>query len=204
MKNQVFLRINITNHDIAIMISQKIIPQYSTVSIFSYTCNKYNMRTNEWVLKKTHRFSLYVKLEVSKSKPAVLLMNPGDFGVVRRGTHDASVSPVIWYVSTFLHRKNLHFIRHMSRLTSVHVNNSPNLEAWRPRTKDMPARCGGTQPNEDDAEQIFPQVDKSWHRHRCIWQIPCFCACLNVSQMVVNSEAWRGASLCVEAIGEEH
>lgn len=145
-----------------------------------------------------------MKLEVSKSKPAVLLINPDDFGAVRRGTRDGSVSPVIWYLSTFLRRKNLHFICLMLRLTSVHVNISPSLEAWRPRTKDMPARYAGTQPYEDDTEQIFPQVDKSWHRHRCIWQIPRFCACLNVSQMVVNSEAWRGASLCVEAIGEEH
>lgn len=66
------------------------------------------------------------------------------------------------------------------------------------------ARYTGTRADEEDAEQIFPQVDKSWHRHRCIWQIPRFCACLNASQMVVNSEAWRDASLCVEAIDEEH
>lgn len=31
-----------------------------------------------------------------------------------------------------------------------------------------------------------------------------FCARLNVSQMVVNSEAWRAALLCVEAIYKEH
>lgn len=65
---------------------------------------------------------------------------------------------------TYLHfsaDKNLLFICLMLRLTSVHVNISPNLEAWRPRTKDMPARYAGTPPNEDDTEQIFPQVDKS-------------------------------------------
>lgn len=31
-----------------------------------------------------------------------------------------------------------------------------------------------------------------------------FCACLNVSQMVVNSEAWQGALLYVEAIHKEY
>lgn len=46
--------------------------------------------------------SIFVKLEVSKSKPAVLLINPDDLGAVRRGTRDGSVSPVIWYLSTFL------------------------------------------------------------------------------------------------------
>lgn len=157
--------------------------------------------------KDKHYFFPLVKLEVSTSRPAAMLMNPGDSGAVRRGAHDVSVSPVIWYVSAFLHRKkenptfqpphvevNLCSCQHfLQRL-------KPGDRAQKTRRRDTE----GHKPNEDDAEQIFPQVDKSWHRHRCIWQIPRFCACLNVSQMVVNSEAWRGASLCVEAIGEEH
>lgn len=157
------------------------------------------------VNKDKHYFFPFVKLEVSTSQLAATLMNPGDSRAERRGTHDFSVSPVIWYVSKFFHRKKPTF-----QLPHVEVNLCscqhfpPSLKPGDRAQKTRRRDTEGPKPNEDDAEQIFPQVDKSWHRHRCIWQIPCFCACLNVSQMVVNSEAWRGASLCVEAIGEEH
>lgn len=147
-----------------------------------------------------------MKLEVSTSHPAAMLMNPGDSGGVRRGTHDGWMSPVIWYVSTFLHRKKPTFqLLHVevNLCSCQHFPQARSLETAHKRHAGA-IHNEGHKPNEDDAEQIFPQVDKSWHRHRCIWQIPRFCACLNVSQMVVNSEAWRGASLCVEAIGEEH
>lgn len=130
-----------------------------------------NKSKNNWL-------SFYVRLKTSapKSEPAVLLMNPDDFGdlvAARRGTHDGSVSPVIWfwYVSIFLCRIPTFHLPH-AEVNLCSCRHFLRLEIWRRATKDMPLRYAGTQPNEDEAEQIFPQVDKSWHRHRCIWQIP--------------------------------
>lgn len=161
---------------------------------------------------KKHHLSLHVRMSsIPRSEAAAMLTNTNDLVVwwlqAETHTHMMTQCLVSSGSDMYLHfsGENLHFSCHMPRLTSVHVDIFSILKFSERRTeRHACAIHWDTQLNEEDAEQIFPQVDKSWHRHRCIWQIPRFCACLNVSQMVVNSEAWRDASLCEEAIGEEH
>lgn len=65
-----------------------------------------------------------LKTHVSKSKPAVLLMNCDDLGVQWLQGDAHMMAQCLLLSDKYLHfsSENLHFICHMSRLTSVHVN----------------------------------------------------------------------------------
>lgn len=87
-----------------------------------------------------------------------ILVILGAWGEVHMMAECLLLSDMYLHFSTV---KNLHFNCRMSRLTSVHVNISPKLEAWRPRTKDMPARYRGTQTERGRRRANIPT---SWQK----------------------------------------
>lgn len=97
-------------------------------------------------------------------------------GSVWRGAYahqrDGSVSPVIWfwYVSTILDWKPTFHLPH-AEVNPCSCQHFLHLEIWRHAQRTWPWDTPGHKRAGEDTEQIFPQFEKSWHRHRCIWQI---------------------------------